>query len=112
MNSSLNAILAEAAQQAPGMGDFLRSPLVPMLLIMAVFLYVTNRSQRKKIREHEELLKTLKPGDKVVTNSGIFGVVVTVKEKSATIRSADSKFEIRKSAIGEVTERGGESSES
>jgi hypothetical protein len=37
--------------------------------------------------------------------------VVTVKEKTLSIRSADSKMEITKSAIAEITERSGESSE-
>jgi hypothetical protein len=37
---------------------------------------------------------------------------VTVKEKTLTIRSADAKLEITKSAIAEITERSGEPSES
>ena len=43
---------------------------------------------------------------------GIIGVVVTVKDKSVSIRSADSKMEISKTAITEILERSGESSES
>jgi hypothetical protein len=39
-------------------------------------------------------------------------VVVTVKEKTLTVRSADSKFEITKAAIAEITDRSGEPSES
>ena len=58
------------------------------------------------------MLKAIRGGDKVMTSSGIIGVVITVKEKSVTLRSADSKFEVAKSAIAEITERGGESSES
>jgi preprotein translocase subunit YajC len=109
---NLTAILAEAGQQQPGAGDFLRSPLVPMMILMFGVLYVMNRSQKKKIKEHEDLLKTVRAGDKIATTGGILGVVITVKEKSLSIRSADSKLEIRKSAVGEITERGGEASES
>jgi preprotein translocase subunit YajC len=57
------------------------------------------------------LLKAVKPGDKVITSGGILGVVITVKEKTVSIRSADAKLEITKSAIAEITERGGESKE-
>jgi preprotein translocase subunit YajC len=47
-----------------------------------------------------------------VTTGGIVGVIVSVKEKTISIRSADAKFEITKAAVAEITERAGESSES
>ena len=85
---------------------------VLMLVIMVVmFYFVLIRPQSKKTKEHQELLKTVKPGDKVVTSGGIVAVVVTVKEKTLSIRSADSKFEVTKAAISEITERSGASTE-
>jgi len=87
--------------------------MLPYLGLMLVMLYfVMIRPQQKKQREQAQLLKALKSGDKILTNSGIIGVVITVKDKSLTIRSADSKFEISKSAVAEITERSGDSSES
>jgi preprotein translocase YajC subunit len=53
------------------------------------------------------MLKTIKNGDKVVTNSGILGTIIGIKEKSISLRSADTKLEVLKSSIAEVTERGG-----
>ncbi len=86
---------------------------VGMLVIMVVmFYFVLIRPQQKKAKQHTEMLKAIKPGDRIVTTGGVVGVVVTVKEKTLSIRSADSKFEITKAAIAEITERGGESSES
>ena len=86
---------------------------VGMLVIMVVmFYFVLIRPQSKKAKDHAEMLKTVKPGDKIVTSGGVVGVVVTVKEKTLSIRSADSKFEITKAAITEITERNGASSES
>ena len=43
--------------------------------------------------------------------SMFLGVVLTVKEKTLTLRSADTKLEITKAAIAEITERSGEASE-
>jgi preprotein translocase subunit YajC len=63
------------------------------------------RPQQKKAKEHERLLKTLKPKDKVVTSGGIMGIVVSVQERTVTIRSADTKLEVLKSAVSEITER-------
>ncbi len=79
-------------------------------ILGVVFYFVLIRPQQKKTKEHADLLKTLKPGDKVVTTSGILGVVVGVKDKSVSIRSADSKLDVIKSAISEITERSSASS--
>lgn len=86
---------------------------VGFILIMFVALYFALlRPQQKRQKQQAELLKAVKSGDRILTNSGIIATVVTVKDKSITIRSADAKFEITKSAIAEITERSGESSES
>jgi preprotein translocase subunit YajC len=85
---------------------------VPLLLLIVVFYFILIRPQQKRAKQQTELLKSVRPGDKILTNGGILGVVVTVKEKSVSIRSADSKMEITKSAITEIVERSGESSES
>ncbi len=79
--------------------------MVPLLLIMVVFYVILIRPQQRKAKEHEQLLKTLKPKDKVVTSGGVMGVVVSVQEKTVTIRSADTKLEVLKSAVSEITER-------
>ena len=86
--------------------------LVPLVLLVVVFYFALIRPQQKRQREHTAMLKTVRPGDKIITNGGIVGVVISVKEKTLSLRSADSKFEITKSAIAEITERTGESSES
>jgi preprotein translocase subunit YajC len=86
---------------------------VGMLVIMGImFYFVLFRPQQKKAKEHAQLLKSIKAGDRVLTSGGVVGVIVTVKERTVTLRSADSKFEVTKSAIAEITERSGESSES
>jgi len=86
--------------------------MVPLVLLVVVFYFALIRPQQKKQKQQAELLKAVRSGDKIVTNSGIMATVVTVKEKSLMVRSADSKFEITKSAVAEITERSGESSES
>ncbi|HEV7926927.1 MAG TPA: preprotein translocase subunit YajC [Verrucomicrobiae bacterium] len=80
-----------------------------LLVVMWVFLFAP---QRKRAKELEATLKALKAGDKVVTNSGILGVVLSIKDKTLSIRSAESKLEVLKSSVLEVIERGGEPSES
>jgi len=87
--------------------------LVGMLLIMGfMFYFAIYRPQQKKAKEHDALLKALKPGDKVITSGGILGVVITIKDRSVTLRTADSKLEVLKSAVTEVSERAENSSQS
>jgi preprotein translocase subunit YajC len=86
--------------------------MVPLILLVVVFYFAIMRPQQKRQKDQAALLKAVRPGDKILTSSGIVGVVITVKEKTLSIRSADSKFEITKSAVAEITERSGDSSES
>lgn len=102
--------LAPAPQPGQQQAPFWTS-LVPLGLLVVVFYFVLIRPQQKKAREHAELLKAVRAGDKVITSGGIVGVVLSVKEKTVSIRSADAKFEVTKSAITEITERSGEGSE-
>ena len=81
--------------------------LVGWMVILVIVVWVMSGSQRKRAKQHAELLKTLKSGDKVVTSGGILGVVITVKDKSVTVRSGDTKLELLKSAVSEITERAG-----
>jgi preprotein translocase subunit YajC len=114
--SYLSPILALSPSSPPGTQQDPRAQTTTSFLfigVMFVMLYfVLLRPQQKKAKQQETLLKTLKSGDKIVTSSGIVAVVITVKEKTLTVRSADAKFEITKGAVAEITERSGESSES
>ncbi|MEO6034533.1 MAG: preprotein translocase subunit YajC [Verrucomicrobiota bacterium] len=86
--------------------------MFPFILMIVVFYFILIRPQQKKSKQHQELLKQIKAGDKVVTTGGIIGTVISVKERSVSLRSADTKMEVLKSAIGEVTERTAETTES
>ena len=86
---------------------------VGMLVFMGVvFYFLLIRPQRVRAKQQDSLLKNLKSNDRVVTSSGIVGIVISVKEKSVTLRSADSKLEVLKSAVTEITEKSGAESSS
>ena len=86
---------------------------VGLLVFMGVvFYFLLIRPQRVRAKRQDSLLKNLKSNDRVVTSSGIVGIVISVKEKSVTLRSADSKLEVLKSAVTEITERAGAESSS
>ena len=73
----------------------------PLFAIMYVLILRPQSQQRKKL---EAMVKALKPGDKVIA-AGILGTVVTVKDKSVTLRSGDSKIEVSKAAVEAMVDK-------
>jgi preprotein translocase subunit YajC len=109
----LNPLLAMGnPPQAGQQGNAFMMQMPILVLMVVIFYFALIRPQQKKAKEQAEMLKSVRRGDKVVTTGGVIGTVVTVNEKAITIRSADAKFEIIKSAIASITERSGEASES
>jgi len=120
----LNAFLADAtatpaaaqvgtpgAQPTPAQSLF-GSPLILIVLMIVMMYFMMIRPQSQRAKQQAKLLASLKSGDRVVTTSGIVGVVITVKDKTVSLRSSDAKMEVTKSSVVEILERGGDPSAS
>ena len=78
-------------------------------VIGVAFYFVLIRPQSKQRKEQEALINNVKTGDKVLMNSGIFGIVTNVKEKTLMVKIADNvKVEVLKSAVGSVVQKSAE----
>jgi preprotein translocase subunit YajC len=92
------------AQAAPA-GDPATQPgllmqMFPLILIFVLFYFVLIRPQQKRQKQHEKLVAALKTGDKVVTNSGLHGIIANVKDRTVIIKVADNvKLEFDRSAV-------------
>jgi preprotein translocase subunit YajC len=102
MYSQISVILAQAAPAPaqPGMGQL----LIPLLCFGVIFYFGILRPQKKKQGDLQKLVDALKTGDKVITSSGIHGIVANVKDGSSLmLKVADNvKIEIDKSAIATI----------
>ena len=88
-----------AAQSRPGWSIFL---MYGLLLAMVYFAFFRPQIQAKK--KQEATIKSAKTGDKIVTSSGIHGVITNVKDSTVIVRVADNvKMEIEKSHIDKIT---------
>jgi preprotein translocase subunit YajC len=115
----LSPLLAQAAAPSTGgtggqtvdnpTGKLLQT-VVMMGGVFLIFYLMAIRPQSKKAKELAAKLNSLKPGDKVVTSSGIVGTVVAIKDRTISLRSVETKLEVLKSAVSEITERAGETS--
>lgn len=80
--------------------------LVPMILIFGIFYFLVIMPEKKKQKQHQELLKNLSKNDEVVTSGGIHGIVVNVKEKTVVLRLDEScRVEFDKEAVLLVTKK-------
>jgi preprotein translocase subunit YajC len=74
--------------------------LVPFLLIFVIFYFLLIRPQAKRQREHATMLAGLKKGDEVLTQGGIFGVVVGTRDDVVVLKIAEeTKVEVSRQAI-------------
>jgi preprotein translocase subunit YajC len=73
----------------------------PIVFALVYFAFIRPQSQAKK--KQEELLKGVKTGDRVITTSGIHGVVTNVKDSTVMVKVADNvKLEVEKTHIDKV----------
>ena len=91
----LNFLTATA--EAGGMA----SPLIMMVLMLAIFYFMLIRPENKRKKEAEQMRSSVRTGDKIVTIGGIVGTVVNVKENRIVIETgADQvRIELEKWAI-------------
>ena len=105
----LNIFLAQAAGASPGTSPqptglqlLFGSPITLVILMLVMMYFLMFRPQQQQRAKHAELLKNLKSGDRIATASGIVGIVITVKERTVSIRSADAKMEVTKASVTEI----------
>ena len=74
--------------------------LVLALGVLILFMFTNNRKRRKQA---EELVASLKVGDKVLLHSGIFGEITDIADDRITIETAPkNKLTVIKQAVRSV----------
>lgn len=114
MNFNLvSTAFAQGTEQAPR-GS---APIWPMLIVLfVIFYFFIIRPQSKKQKEMKSLLESLDKGDRVITIGGIYGTILSIKEKKdaktdddiVVLKVSDtSKLELVRSAIARVLPKEG-----
>lgn len=68
--------------------QMLSNPVVPLVMVVAVFYFIIIRPQSQRSSEHQKLVKGLKKNDEVVTNGGIVGRVAEINDNLVTLEIA------------------------
>jgi preprotein translocase subunit YajC len=88
----LPVLSQETLQMLMGYG-----PIVLMALVFYLLLY---RPQRKQMKRREEMLNSLKKGDRVITTGGMFGTITALSPKTVMLKVADKvELEFSRSAV-------------
>jgi preprotein translocase subunit YajC len=86
--------------QAQGPASLLTSPFLMMIVVMGIFYFLLILPQQRKQKQLRLMLSALKSGDKVITNGGIYGVIVGADSDAVQLRIADQvKIKVSRSAI-------------
>lgn len=74
------------------------------LLLFSVLMYMlVIRPQHQQQKKRNEMISSLKVGDRLVTLGGIVGSITHVKDESLTLRIAEKvEVELMKSGVGYV----------
>jgi preprotein translocase subunit YajC len=93
------SILLQAFGGSQGLMSFL-----PFLLIIAVFYFLLIRPNQTRQKKWAQMLSEIKPGDRVTTNGGLRGTILSVKDDAVQLRVPPDnlRIEVVKSAIATV----------
>jgi preprotein translocase subunit YajC len=101
---ALHLAAAQLDAAAKSSGSSL-SLLVPLLLLGGFFYIFMIRPQKRKLRQHEDLVSTLVPGDEVVTIGGIVGYVKSIHDDFINLEISDGcEIRVLRQAIGRKVE--------
>jgi len=59
-----------------------------IFFMILVFYFLLIRPQQKRAKKHQELVSALKKGDQVITNSGMFGSITEIDDRTVTVEIA------------------------
>jgi preprotein translocase subunit YajC len=81
------------------MGPIL-AQLVFIGIIFVIFYFLIIKPQQNQRKKHQEFLSNLKKGDKVITSSGIWGVISDITDDTITLKvDTNTKIKFTKETI-------------
>lgn len=76
---------------------------LPFIVIFAAMYFLIIAPQRKKQKQHQQMITELKSGAEIVTSGGIYGTITNVKDDRFVVKIAENtKIEISKASIASV----------
>ena len=78
----------------------LLNSLWPFVLMGGIFYFMLWRPQKKEPQKRQDLLNSLKEGDKIITIGGIYGTIAAISEKRVKVKVAEGvDIEMARNAV-------------
>jgi preprotein translocase subunit YajC len=61
--------------------------IILLVVIFGIFYILMIRPQRRRQKEHQEMMQALQKGDRVITAGGIFGTIDSLSDDSVVIKT-------------------------
>lgn len=104
--SAKNAWAGGSAVSSQGGWEQTLWGFAPLLAIVVIFYLLVMMPQQKRTKEHRRMLESLRVGDEILTNGGIYGIISGIAEQVYTIEiTKDVKIKIAKNAIATKTSK-------
>ncbi len=80
--------------------------IIFLVLIFGVFYLLMIRPQRKRQKQHQQMMQELKRGDKVITAGGIYGQIDSMDEESVLLKvESGATIRVSRSSVVGVRQR-------
>ena len=83
------------------MDDFIS--LLPLIGVFVVFYLLLYVPQRRRNKKHKEFIENLKIGDDVITDSGIYGRVTSIDDKTINLVLKNGEIKINSAYIKQIS---------
>lgn len=105
--SALFVSLPALAQETPPPSVGMQDQLIMLVFIVLIFYFLVIRPQSKKFKQHQDMVASLKRGDKVVTGGGIEGKIARILEDGRAVVEIAPNVEVTvvKSTVTELVSR-------
>ena len=98
MSKIINLAFAQTAQATGGQSFIIQ--LLPLILIFVVFYFLLIRPQQKRVKQHKEMVSSLKVGNQIITSGGILAKRVKVDDDNFITVSISEGVAVRPLCFG------------
>ena len=101
----ISTAFSQSSTNSGGQGLLIQ--LLPLILIFVVFYFLLIRPQQKRVKQHKDMVASLKVGLNVVTSGGMVGKIVKLQEGDfITVEIANGvHVQLKRDTVVEVLEQ-------
>ena len=101
IQNTISSYLYQGGGGQPGGGLLL---WLPLIFIFAIFYFLLIMPQQKRQKRWQEMVSSLKNGDRITTSGGVRGTIISIKDDALHLRVPPDnlRLEVTKSSVVSV----------